>query len=176
MTRGADEEVELRLVRRQASRPAGRLAAAASGGRTRRSRRGRRRRAGQGTGPARQAAPSKISDIGANFDYKFPACCLRATTAATRAARSSPAPRRKGTARAAAATRPRTDARNGRGSGDPASTEPGRSPIWEQSDVFFDDYGLPGGDQGHGNGEGMTKAEQAFLLAPCPAGMLAGKH
>src|SRR3954451_20322573 len=71
MTRGADEEVELRLVRRQASRPVGRLAAAASGGRARRSRRGRRRRAGSCTGPARQAAPSKISDIGSNFDYTF---------------------------------------------------------------------------------------------------------
>ena len=69
-----------------------------------------------------------------------------------------------------------TDARNGRGSGDPTSLEPGRNPICEQSDVFFDDYGLPGGDHGHGKGEGMTKAEQAFLLAPCPAGMLAGKH
>jgi hypothetical protein len=122
----------------------------------------------------------QISDIGSNFDYTF-----RAGLFAGDYSGNTSGPLVNGDTKGehgdhgdghAAAFW--TDARNGRGSGDPTSFEPGRNPICEQSDVFFDDYGLPGGDHGHGKGEGMTKAEQAFLVAPCPAGMLppGGRH
>jgi hypothetical protein len=61
-----------------------------------------------------------------------------------------------------------TDARNGRGSGDPTSFQPGRNPICEQSDVFFDRYSLDGhGDEGDRRGH----ADQSFLVAPCPPGI-----
>ena len=120
----------------------------------------------------------QISDIGSNFDYTFRAGLFAGdysgntsgplVNGATKEGHGE-----GGSGHAAAFW---TDARNGRGSGAPTSFEPGRNPICEQSDVFFDDYGLPGGDHGHGTGEGMTKAEQAFLVAPCPAGMLPGKH
>jgi hypothetical protein len=120
----------------------------------------------------------QISDIGSNFDYTFRAGLFAGdysgnTSGPLVNGDSKDGHGDHGDGHAAAFW---TDARNGRGSGDPTSFEPGRNPICEQSDVFFDDYGLPGGDHGHGNGEGMTKAEQAFLVAPCPAGMLPGKH
>ena len=58
-----------------------------------------------------------------------------------------------------------TDARNGRGSGDPTSTQPGRNPICEQSDVFFDTYSSAFG----GNGaRGNSSDSNVFLVAPCP--------
>ena len=120
----------------------------------------------------------QISDIGSNFDYSFRAGIFAGdysgnTSGPVVNGDTKNGHGEGGSGHGAALW---TDARNGRGSGDPTSLEPGRNPICEQSDVFFDDYGLPGGDHGHGKGEGMTKAEQAFLLAPCPAGMLAGKH
>ena len=58
-----------------------------------------------------------------------------------------------------------TDARNGRGSGDPTSFEPGRNPICEQSDVFFDVYSAQSGgsaSSGSGNNDSL------FLVTPCP--------
>jgi hypothetical protein len=54
-----------------------------------------------------------------------------------------------------------TDARNGRSSRD----QPGRNPICEQSDVFFDIYSAL-------NGNGTTGGpipQQPFLVTPCPA-------
>jgi hypothetical protein len=133
---------------------------------------------GQGQNPA--TLPFKnfqISDIGSNFDYTFRAGLFAGdysgnTSGPLVNGDSKDGHGDKGDGHAAAFW---TDARNGRGSGDPTSFEPGRNPICEQSDVFFDDYGLPGGDHGHGNGEGMTKAEQAFLVAPCPPGTLPGE-
>jgi len=56
-----------------------------------------------------------------------------------------------------------TDARNGRGSGDPTSLEPGRNPICEQSDVFFDSL--------KGDGHGQSLNLTPWLVTPCPLGM-----
>ncbi len=56
-----------------------------------------------------------------------------------------------------------TDARNGRGSGDPTSFEPGRNPICEQSDVFFDSL--------KGDGHGQSLNLTPWLVTPCPLGM-----
>src|SRR6266516_234608 len=59
-----------------------------------------------------------------------------------------------------------TDARNGRGSGAPTSLQPGRNPICEQSDVFFDSLTL------HGNDEGRPNADLTpWLVTPCPMSM-----
>ena len=61
-----------------------------------------------------------------------------------------------------------TDARNGRGSGSDATTvQPGRNPICEQSDVFFDSF------KGTGNGNGQSQANKdltPWLVTPCPVG------
>jgi len=58
-----------------------------------------------------------------------------------------------------------TDARNGRGSGGgtPQDTEPGRNPICEQSDVFFDSLNGPE----KGKGTDLTP----WLDTPCPLAM-----
>jgi hypothetical protein len=57
-----------------------------------------------------------------------------------------------------------TDARNGRGSGDPTSFQPGRNPICEESDVFFDSLQAAGEDgDGRGNGDLAP-----WLVTPCP--------
>jgi len=119
----------------------------------------------------------QISDIGSNFDYTFRAGLFAGdysgnTSGPLVNGDSKDGRGDHGDGHAGALW---TDARNGRGSGDPTSFEAGRNPICEQSDVFFDDYGLPGGDHGHGKGEGMTKAEQAFIVAPCPPGTLPGQ-
>jgi hypothetical protein len=53
-----------------------------------------------------------------------------------------------------------TDARNGRGSGDPTSFQPGRNPICEQSDVFFDRLSPAGG----GSSGDLTP----WIITPCP--------
>jgi len=57
-----------------------------------------------------------------------------------------------------------TDARNGRGSGGPTSLQPGRNPICEQSDAFFDSYSAE-------NGASAAKGNADFtdyLVTPCP--------
>jgi hypothetical protein len=56
-----------------------------------------------------------------------------------------------------------TDARNGRGSGGPTSLEPGRNPICEQSDVFFDRYSA----DTHEKGAKADKSDSLFLVTPC---------
>jgi hypothetical protein len=58
-----------------------------------------------------------------------------------------------------------TDARNGRGSGDPTSFQAGRNPICEQSDVFFDTL-APHGTEGSGSSN-LTP----WLVTPCPLTM-----
>jgi hypothetical protein len=113
----------------------------------------------------------QISDVGTNFDYTF-----RAGLFAGDYSGNSSGPIVNGATghgddgddnggQAAAFW---TDARNGRGSGDPTSTQPGRNPICEQSDVFFDHYSL-GGDKNDNNDRGH--ADQSFLVAPCPTGI-----
>ncbi len=57
-----------------------------------------------------------------------------------------------------------TDARNGRGSGGPTTTQPGRNPICEQSDAFFDRYNSENG----GKGGKAESSDSLFLVTPCP--------
>jgi hypothetical protein len=106
----------------------------------------------------------QISDVGTNWDYSF-----RAGLFAGDYSGNSSGPivtgEDAGGGQAAAFW---TDARNGRGSGDPTSTQPGRNPICEQSDVFFDRYSVKGGGRKHDDETG-GKADQSFLVAPCPA-------
>ena len=58
---------------------------------------------------------------------------------------------------------------NGRGSGSPTTLQPGRNPICEQSDVFFNRYSLDShGDENDNRG---GHADPSFLVAPCPTGI-----
>jgi len=102
----------------------------------------------------------QISDIGTNWDYSF-----RAGLFAGDYSGNSSGPIVNGDANQVAAFW--TDARNGRGSGTPTSTQPGRNPICEQSDVFFDRYSSSGGGQKHPSETG-GKADPTFLVTPCP--------
>jgi hypothetical protein len=58
-----------------------------------------------------------------------------------------------------------TDARNGRGSGGPTNLQPGRNPICEQSDVFFDRYSAESGGKSKGR---FDAKDTLFLATPCP--------
>jgi hypothetical protein len=58
-----------------------------------------------------------------------------------------------------------TDARNGRGSGGPTNLQPGRNPICEQSDVFFDRYSAVSGGKSSGR---FDSKDALFLATPCP--------
>jgi hypothetical protein len=110
----------------------------------------------------------QISDVGTNFDYSF-----RAGIFAGDYSGNSSGPIVTGDTKGdedGQAAALWTDARNGRGSGDPTSTQPGRNPICEQSDVFFDRYSVRGGGKKHDDEKG-DKADQSFLIAPCPAGI-----
>ena len=60
-----------------------------------------------------------------------------------------------------------TDARNGRGSGTPTTTQPGRNPICEQSDMFLDFFDPLTEDKSDSISE---SDENAFLVTPCPGG------
>jgi hypothetical protein len=60
-----------------------------------------------------------------------------------------------------------TDARNGRGSGTPTTTQPGRNPVCEQSDMFLDFFDPLKEDKSDSISEGD---ESAFLVTPCPGG------
>ncbi len=56
-----------------------------------------------------------------------------------------------------------TDARNGRSS----RNQPGRNPLCEQSDAFFELYGATGG----GSLKPAQTTDELFLVTPCPAEM-----
>ena len=105
----------------------------------------------------------QISDVGTNFDYSF-----RAGLFAGDYSGNSSGPIVTGNGGGGQVAAFWTDARNGRGSGTPTSTQPGRNPICEQSDVFFDRFTNKGGGQKHADETG-GKADQSFLVAPCPA-------
>jgi hypothetical protein len=126
-----------------------------------------------GNGQNSETLPFKnfqISDVGSNWDYSF-----RAGLFAGDYSGNSSGPVVNGNVagnnndenggQAAAFW---TDARNGRGSGTPTTTQPGRNPICEQSDVFFDRFSTKGGGRKH-NDENGGNADQSFLVAPCPA-------
>lgn len=59
-----------------------------------------------------------------------------------------------------------TDARNGRGSLGPApgTTQPGRNPACEQSDVFYDSFSL----RGSGMRPHADQNQDAYTVTPCP--------
>jgi len=127
---------------------------------------------GQGQNPATLPFRNfQISDVGSNFDYSF-----RAGIFAGDYSGNTSGPLVTGEPSHAGALW--TDARNGRGSGAPTSVEPGRNPICEQSDVFFDTYNTEG--QGNNDGaKGNGHADDEFLVAPCPTGIQdkgSGKH
>jgi hypothetical protein len=110
----------------------------------------------------------QISDVGSNFDYTF-----RAGLFAGDYSGNSSGPIASGSGggegdNSGQALAFWTDARNGRGSGTPTTTQPGRNPICEQSDVFLDRYNLSTQGSDHGGG---GHADQSFLVAPCPSGI-----
>jgi hypothetical protein len=104
----------------------------------------------------------QISDVGTNWDYSFRAGLFAGDYSGNS---SGPIVTGDGGNQASAFW---TDARNGRGSGTPTSTQPGRNPICEQSDVFFDRFSIKGGGRKHNDEQGGN-ADQSFLVAPCPA-------
>jgi len=100
-----------------------------------------------------------VSDVPSNFDYSFRAGIFAGDYNSVAVGGSQ-------------AFTVWTDARNGRSSGGPAGgpvsslpSEPGRNPICEQSDLFFDSYGAAGGG---GAGPGATPNDSFFLVALCP--------
>ncbi len=114
----------------------------------------------------------QISDVGSNFDYSFRAGIFAGDYSGNSSGPVVSGDAKGGENNKAAAVW--TDARNGRGSGAPTSLQPGRNPICEQSDVFFDRYNLSGkndGDDGDGDKGGNRHADQSFLISPCPPGI-----
>lgn len=105
----------------------------------------------------------QISDVGTNWDYSF-----RAGLFAGDYSGNAAGPTVTGDSEQTFAFF--TDARNGRGSGTPTTTQPGRNPVCEQSDVFFDRFTAQGGGKKHADEKG-EKADSDFLVAPCPAGI-----
>jgi hypothetical protein len=105
----------------------------------------------------------QVSDVPSNFDYTFRAGIFAGDYSGNLTGPINPAGDRSDGDNVAAALW--TDARNGRGSGAPTSFEPGRNPICEQSDVFYDSWGA----QGRSGGSGGNSVDQsAFLVTPCP--------
>jgi len=102
----------------------------------------------------------QVSDWGTNFDYTFRAGIFAGDYSGNASGPST------GTADSALTAAFFTDARNGRGSGGPTSLQPGRNPICEQSDVFFDTFSAE-----NGAGAGSSKADESvdlFSVAACP--------
>jgi len=113
----------------------------------------------------------QISDTGSNFDYTFRAGLFAGDYSGNTVGPRDPTEKELGGNQAAAMW---TDARNGRGSGDPTSTEPGRNPICEQSDVFVDLFSANGL-----NGGNASKDDSLFWVTPCPPAAQdkgAGRH
>ncbi|TMD25163.1 MAG: hypothetical protein E6I99_00155 [Chloroflexi bacterium] len=102
----------------------------------------------------------QISDLGTNFDYSF-----RAGIFAGDYSGNTSGPTVNGDSDGNQAMAVWTDSRNGRGSGAPTSFQPGRNPICEQSDVFFQKYNSENGGRGS---KGNASDSDVFLVAPCP--------
>jgi len=104
----------------------------------------------------------QISDTPSNFDYSFRAGLFAGDYSGNTAGPRNPTEDEKGGNQTAALW---TDARNGRGSGTPTTTQPGRNPICEQSDIFFDAFSSSnGGGSSHGN----SNNDSLFWVTPCP--------
>ena len=106
----------------------------------------------------------QVSDVPSNFDYTFRAGLFAGDYNGNTTGPRDPTENELGGNQTAALW---TDARNGRGSGDPTSNQPGRNPICEQSDVFFDAYSaVSGGSAAQGNGNNDFSP---FWVTPCPS-------
>jgi hypothetical protein len=126
---------------------------------------------GNGQNPA--TLPFKnfqISDWGTNYDYSFRAGLFAGDYTGNSAGPKDPNGDEKGGDTTYAVW---TDARNGRGSGGPTNLQPGRNPICEQSDVFFDSYKS---DNGGNGAKGNPKDSiDLFTVAACPQDLKPGK-
>ena len=106
----------------------------------------------------------QVSDVPSNWDYSFRAGIFAGDYTGNATGSVNPDLNKNGQdPNADRAYGLWTDARNGRGSGAPTTPEPGRNPICEQSDVFFDT--LNGSD--NGNAGDLT----LWLVTPCPLQM-----
>jgi hypothetical protein len=113
----------------------------------------------------------QISDLGSNFDYSFRAGIFAGDYSGNTSGPIVAGPDTPVGDNGFKSAAVWTDARNGRGSGAPTSIEPGRNPICEQSDVFFDTYSIDGQSNNNGGAHGNGHADPNFLVAPCPVGM-----
>ena len=106
----------------------------------------------------------QVSDVPSNWDYTFRAGLFGGDYTGNATGSIDPYLNNKGDdPNADAQYGLWTDARNGRGSGDPASFEAGRNPICEQSDVFFDKL--------NGSDKGKATDLTPWIVTPCPLGM-----
>jgi hypothetical protein len=113
----------------------------------------------------------QVSDVGSNYDYSFRAGIFAGDYSGNTSGPIVAGPDTPVGDNGFKAGAFWTDARNGRGSGAPTSIEPGRNPICEQSDVFFDTYNIDGQSNNNGGVKGNGHADQDFLIAPCPPGI-----
>ncbi|MFL5929456.1 MAG: sialidase family protein [Gaiellaceae bacterium] len=104
----------------------------------------------------------QVSDTPSNFDYTFRAGLFAGDYNGNTTGPKDPTANELGGGQTAALW---TDARNGRGSGAPTTPQPGRNPICEQSDVFFDAYSAISGG---GAAQGGTNNDSLFWVTPCP--------
>ena len=135
---------------------------------------------GQGQNPATLPFRNfQVSDVGTNYDYSFRAGIFAGDYSGNTSGPIVAGPDTPVGDNGFKAGAFWTDARNGRGSGAPTSIEPGRNPICEQSDVFFDTYNTDSQSNNNGGAKGNGHADEDFLVAPCPPGIQdkgAGKH
>ena len=107
---------------------------------------------------------SQVSDVPSNWDYSFRAGIFAGDYTMNASGSINPNLTKNGDdPNAHRIVGLWTDARNGRGSGAPTSFQPGRNPICEQSDVFFDSL--------KGPGTGSTGDLAPWLVTPCPLAM-----
>jgi hypothetical protein len=106
----------------------------------------------------------QISDWGTNYDYSFRAGLFAGDYTGNSAGPKDPNGDEKGGNNTYAVW---TDARNGRGSGGPTNLQPGRNPICEQSDVFFDSFASENGSNGPTSN--AQSSVDLFTVTPCPA-------
>lgn len=112
----------------------------------------------------------QISDVGSNFDYTFRAGIFAGDYSGNTSGPIVAGPDTPVGDHGFKDAAIWTDARNGRGSGSPTTIEPGRNPICEQSDVFFDTYNTSSGSTNN-NGTTGSGYDPAFLVTPCASVM-----
>jgi hypothetical protein len=112
----------------------------------------------------------QISDWGTNYDYSFRAGLFAGDYTGNSAGSKDPNADDTGGNQTYAVW---TDARNGRGSGGPTNLQPGRNPICEQSDVFFESYSSE--NAGNGPKGNPQDSLDLFTSTPCPQDLKPGK-